>query len=63
VRYRAQTLSSITISIGLAGFPAHGSSPEGLLSTADRALYQAKKLGRNRVETAALVVDSAQPAG
>jgi diguanylate cyclase (GGDEF)-like protein len=62
-KYRSQTLSAITVSIGLAGFPAHGSSPEGLLSAADRALYQAKRLGRNRVETAPVVVDAAQSAG
>jgi diguanylate cyclase (GGDEF)-like protein len=57
VKFRSQTLSSITISVGLAAFPEHGASPEGLLETADRALYQAKKNGRNRVVSAAVPAD------
>jgi diguanylate cyclase (GGDEF)-like protein/putative nucleotidyltransferase with HDIG domain len=38
----------LTISFGVAGFPTHGSTPEELLSAADRSLYAAKALGRNR---------------
>lgn len=38
-----------TVSIGLAVFPAHGSTPPEMLAAADRAVYQAKALGRNRV--------------
>ncbi|MBI2469753.1 MAG: diguanylate cyclase [Planctomycetes bacterium] len=40
----------ITISIGVASFPGHGADFDSLLSTADNALYKAKKSGRNRVE-------------
>jgi diguanylate cyclase (GGDEF)-like protein len=39
----------ITASFGVATFPLHASSRELLMTTADRALYQAKRTGRNRV--------------
>jgi GGDEF domain-containing protein len=39
------------LSVGIAVFPAHGSSAEDLLRNGDRALYMAKALGRNRVVT------------
>ena len=39
-----------TISVGVAAYPADGESFEHLLIAGDRALYQAKSKGRNRVE-------------
>jgi diguanylate cyclase (GGDEF)-like protein/PAS domain S-box-containing protein len=42
----------ITISMGLAEFPAHGTNSKEILSAADIALYQAKREGRDRVEIA-----------
>jgi diguanylate cyclase (GGDEF)-like protein len=43
----------VTVSCGVAAAePADGGDPQGLLTRADRALYQAKRGGRNRVETA-----------
>ena len=39
----------VTISIGVAEFPAHGGDPEALIAAADAALYRAKEEGRNRV--------------
>jgi len=44
-----KALGTITISIGLAQFPSHGSTVEDLLLAADKALYEAKHSGRNRV--------------
>ena len=38
-----------TVSIGVASFPQDGRSIEALLARADRALYDAKEAGRNRV--------------
>ena len=40
---------SQTVSVGLAGFPSTCQTADQLLSSADEALYQAKKAGRNRV--------------
>ncbi len=38
----------ITLSLGVTSFPDFGDSVEEVLSYADKALYHAKKLGRNR---------------
>jgi diguanylate cyclase (GGDEF)-like protein len=40
---------SMTASFGLATFPTHASSGDALVSAADRALYNSKHSGRNRV--------------
>jgi diguanylate cyclase (GGDEF)-like protein len=48
----AGVLRSVTISIGLAEFPADGTTLEELLLAADKALYVAKQAGRNRVVAA-----------
>jgi diguanylate cyclase (GGDEF)-like protein/excisionase family DNA binding protein len=42
----------LTISIGVATYPAAAGTKEGLLEAADRALYVAKRLGRDRVVAA-----------
>jgi two-component system cell cycle response regulator len=39
----------VTVSIGVAGYPAHGQEPDKLVAVADRALYAAKAQGRDRV--------------
>ncbi len=49
VQYHRQTLGSITISLGVACFPQQGMTGEAVIQAADQALYQAKKLGRDRV--------------
>nr|WP_277344515.1 GGDEF domain-containing protein [Oleiagrimonas sp. C23AA] len=41
-----------TCSIGVALYPNHGQTPYTLIQAADRALYQAKRGGRDRVEVA-----------
>lgn len=42
----------ITMSIGVASFPEHGTEYDTLVDAADCALYKAKRNGRNRVEMA-----------
>jgi diguanylate cyclase (GGDEF)-like protein len=39
----------ITLSIGIAEFPNHGQTADEVISSADEALYAAKRAGRNRV--------------
>ena len=42
-------ITRVTISMGVAAFPDDANTKEGLIQTADKALYQAKNLGKNRV--------------
>ena len=44
-----QPKGNLTISIGVAAFTADRASPIAFIKAADRALYRAKDLGRNRV--------------
>ncbi len=52
VQYDMLMLDPITISLGVACFPFHATTAEGIIRAADRALYAAKRGGRNRVELA-----------
>jgi len=47
-----QEHGSLTISIGVATYPESAETKESLLEAADRALYAAKRLGRDRVVSA-----------
>jgi diguanylate cyclase (GGDEF)-like protein len=49
LRHRGRSLDGITASFGIALFPVHASDPDALLLAADRALYEAKAAGRDRV--------------
>jgi len=54
----ADGLVPLTFSFGLAGYPHHGATPDALLRVADRALYAAKELGRNRTVIYSTEIDS-----
>jgi len=42
----------LTVSVGVASFPAHAASLDGLVEAADRAVYRAKERGKDCVEMA-----------
>jgi len=50
LRFHGET--AVTISIGVASFPANGTDVESIIRQADDALYDCKKRGRNRVAVA-----------
>ena len=49
VHYGGQLLGMVSISVGLALFPDHGTTIAEVLRAADQALYSAKREGRDRV--------------
>jgi diguanylate cyclase (GGDEF)-like protein/PAS domain S-box-containing protein len=52
VHYRGRPLGRITASMGVAIFPDHGRTAKALIEAADKALYQSKNAGRDRVTLA-----------
>lgn len=44
-----QPNKTLTVSIGVATYPADAVSKEGLIDKADKAMYEAKRAGRNKV--------------
>lgn len=48
-----QPLGKVSVSIGVARFPENGNTPDEVLKSADEAVYQSKKNGRNQITSAA----------
>jgi two-component system cell cycle response regulator len=48
----------LTVSIGVASYPEHGEARDELLDAADKAMYHAKLMGRNKVSSIAEVLAS-----
>jgi diguanylate cyclase (GGDEF)-like protein/PAS domain S-box-containing protein len=59
LQHRGVSLAAITLSIGVATFPEHGSTSDELLRIADQCLYQSKSAGRDCVTVATLVNSAA----
>jgi diguanylate cyclase (GGDEF)-like protein/PAS domain S-box-containing protein len=63
VGVRGRSYGGITISVGVAAFPANGADSATLLHEADAALYRAKAEGRDRVCVSLEVAEPTGPAG
>ena len=49
VKHNDIVLGKVTLSLGVAALPEHGTTAVELLAAADGALFKAKEEGRNRV--------------
>jgi len=63
VMHQGKPVGTITVSLGVAAFPAHGSSAKELIASVDAALYRAKREGRDRVVVAETAESGAVAAG
>ncbi|MDR3566835.1 MAG: GGDEF domain-containing protein [Syntrophobacteraceae bacterium] len=52
VHYREKELGEVRVSVGVALYDEHGTTPEAVLKAADMALYLAKSQGRDQVALA-----------
>jgi len=52
LQLKKQLLGPLTLSVGIAAFPEHGSTSTELLKIADQCLYESKARGRDRVTVA-----------
>jgi diguanylate cyclase (GGDEF)-like protein len=51
-QHDGRPLGTVTLSAGVASYPRHGREITDLIAAADRALYRAKREGRDRIEAA-----------
>lgn len=58
VRYGDKSLPRVTVSVGVAHCPTHGTMPQPVIRAADEALYAAKARGRNCVVLAGSASES-----
>jgi diguanylate cyclase (GGDEF)-like protein/PAS domain S-box-containing protein len=49
INHKGNSLTNITVSIGVANCPQNAESNDGVIKAADTALYRAKESGRNKV--------------
>src|SRR5216684_1633396 len=52
LQYKKQAVGQLTLSVGVAAFPEHGSTSVDLLKIADQCLYESKSRGRDVVTVA-----------
>jgi len=52
LQYKKQAVGQLTLSVGVAAFPEHGSTSVKLLKIADQCLYESKSRGRDVVTVA-----------
>ena len=50
--YNNQALGQVTVRMGVAAYPKHGETGEGVLKVADDASYRARAIGKNCVVVA-----------
>ena len=60
---KAQPQGAVTVSIGISAFAAEVDTPELMIQVADRALYLAKRRGKNRVEVFEPAAEISEEAG
>jgi diguanylate cyclase (GGDEF)-like protein/PAS domain S-box-containing protein len=53
LQYKKQTVGQLTVSVGVAAYPEHGSTSAELLKIADQCLYESKASGRDVVTVGA----------
>jgi diguanylate cyclase (GGDEF)-like protein len=59
LRAPASDMKRVTASIGVAVFPDHGQEMDDVVAAADHAMYEAKRLGRDRIAIATMPAHSA----
>jgi diguanylate cyclase (GGDEF)-like protein len=52
ILHQGKTVGQVSVSVGVAELPQHGTTPKTLLEAADAAMYAAKRAGRDRVVVA-----------
>jgi len=57
IQHNGRDLGHVTISLGVAAYPQHGMTRDILIKSADKASYQAKEAGKNRVIVASSTMD------